>query len=216
MASRRAKARSDGALHGWCTFRDGDDDIECIAPAETDARTKVDGDDFNVDYVFPPELARPLVWSSAAPAIPITISLGRAADDARAVTFSILGCILIATSVVHWRSPRWSSARRGVDYSAVLACLAYGTYLSTTVPSRFGQIWWYGMSFVAIMFVFNESAFYLELRNVPNVPEAVDAKAFWTRRRVYERTVRVHFFCVHLVSSLVASFVAYGIGAPMK
>jgi len=128
------------------------------------------------------------------------------------VTFAILGCVLIATSVVHWREPRWSSARRVIDYLAVLACLTYGTYLSTTVPTRFGQIWWVGMSFVAVVFILNESAFYLELRDVPNVPEAVDAKAFWTRRRVYARTVRAHFFCVHLAASFIASFVAYGLG----
>ncbi len=212
MSHRRAKAKSDSALHE-CTF--DDDDMEYAVASQTKTPAKVDDEDFNVDYVFPPALARPLVWSSAAPAVPITISLGRAAKDARAVTFAILGCVLIATSVVHWREPRWSSARRVIDYLAVLACLIYGTYLSTTVPTRFGRIWWVGMSFVAAVFIVNESAFYLELRDVPNVPEAVDAKAFWTRRRVYARTVRAHFFCVHLAASFIASFVAYGLGAPM-
>jgi len=205
MPTHRGNSKSDGDAHVASIY----EDVEHVQALTSSLSSQT----VDMEDIVPPDIARPLIVSSAAPVIPVTLALGRDATDARAYTFAIFGCILMATSVVHWRAPKWNSVWRLLDCFAVATCTTYGSWVSTTVPERFGWFWWVGMPIVTLIFVVNECAFYFELRNVPNVDECVDAKAYTTRRRVYTRTVRTHFFGVHLLSSFVASFVAYGIGS---
>jgi hypothetical protein len=60
------------------------------------------------------------------------------------------------TSLLHWQKPRFSSIARKLDYLAVLAALAYGSYVATTVAYTYELVWFIGFGVAAVIFLINE------------------------------------------------------------
>ncbi len=81
--------------------------------------------------------------------------------------FAVLFFVYL-TSIIHWRAPRFSSWRRYIDYFAVIVAVVYGTFVSTRIGSIYTWIWCSGMVLIAVIFIMNESAYYLQVMKLPS------------------------------------------------
>ncbi len=138
----------------------------------------------------------------------------------------IMGFLLAVvwlTSILHWYRPRFSSPRRIIDYVAVAAVIGYGTYLSTTLALAYMLVWLVGLAVIAVIFVCNESAFYLQVGKTPLGDSSSDTSSVilgvsldyttpntMEREWVYRRTAYIHLFCVHVLANALALAIIIG------
>ena len=175
------------------------------------------------DVIIPDEIARPLVASSFL--LLVTAGAGIARHEFGLAAVSSLVCI---TSIVHWRRPRFSSWRRPADYFAVLLALGYGSLLAATRArnAAWVSIWFGGLAVIGLLFVWNETYYYLRLQRKPTggemavvedtvarlsmqvppccaiVPVAPSNVA--ERQCVFRRVAWVHLACVHVLANALA------------
>jgi len=143
-------------------------------------------------------------------------------------TFFVVLFVVYLTSINHWRAPRFSSWARRLDYVAVFASIAYGSYYATTLSLSNTLIWFIGIFFVAIIFSCNEYLYYYQVMKTitgdvhyeqdydamkSNITSNDNAALFAfyptkpntiERENVYKRTVFVHLLCVHVLANTLA------------
>jgi hypothetical protein len=173
------------------------------------------------DVIIPDAIARPLVFSSFLMLITTTIAAVRGEMGLAMVAFFVF-----VTSVVHWRKPRFSSWRRPLDYLAVLTALGYGSYLAATRARslEWAMVWFGGLAAIAVIFVCNETLYYLQLQRKPTGGEIIIsdvesvarthpkpccglqpvAPGSVERRHVFRRVTWVHLLCVHVLANALA------------
>ena len=184
-----------------------------VANSTTNATTTLDddddlGDDARDAYVIPPAMCRPLVYTSWFPLAPACVAMARSARDARARGLAALSAALVASSLGHWRGPRWDGPRRYFDLCVVWASVGYGCWLATTMDWAHARGWWCGMPIAFAAYAANETAFRRELRAWRRDGATRERKRF-----VYRRTTWTHLVGVHAGSSVAASWLAHGIAA---
>jgi len=181
-------------------FDDDDDDDE---HSDDDL-----GDGTRDAYVIPPAMCRPLVYTSWFPLAPACVAMARSARDARARGLAALSAALVASSLGHWRGPRWDGPRRTFDLCVVWVSVGYGCWLATTMDWAHARGWWCGMPIAFAAYAANETAFRRELRAWRRDGATRERKRF-----VYRRTTWTHLVGVHAGSSVAASWLAHGIAA---
>lgn len=172
------------------------------------------------DVIIPDRHAVLLVWSAQL--------LLLSAIFAFVYDYLIMGGLLLfvwATSIWHWRAPRFSSNARIMDYLAVASSVLYGSYLAVTLRSRtFTLIWFLGLAIIGVIFSCNEYAYYVQCgRDVLGCEEEGDKggednflglpycpKYTHSREWVYRRTVLVHMVCVHIAANVLALTIIIG------
>ena len=144
-------------------------------------------------YIIPPDIARPLVFSSQLlllQAFAALVVCWRGVPGvALALPPLLFGTYL--TSVNFWRCPSISNRWRYADYALVTSSVLYGslvTFLCT--PAGFHAVWCRGWGVIAAVFVLNEAKFWLNR-----------SKA----RRDYVRAVWVHLGAVHVGGNVLVS-----------
>ena len=173
------------------------------------------------DVIIPDDIARPLVASSFLLLITAVVSIIRQEYGLAAATAAL--CV---TSVCHWYRPRFSGWRRPADYLAVATVLTYGSVLTIT-RARSGAwigVWFGGLACVGVIFVWNESMYYLQLQRKPTGGDiessnakscAAHARHYCAaspvapgdqsgRRAVFRRVAWVHLSCVHVLANALA------------
>jgi hypothetical protein len=126
--------------------------------------------------------------------------------------FSIIGSLLLAvwlTSIFHWYSPRFSTIVRRLDFIAVFAAIAYGSYFAIELDKQVYMLAWFiGIAVVACVFITNETLYYLQAMKAPSGgtfavgdwgTEAGTSEREW----VYWRTAVVHALCVHVFANVL-------------
>jgi len=179
------------------------------------------------DEIIPPRFSRPLVFSAALFLVLAALSLAYAQIYDWPALYPVcpLATLLFITSVWHWHRPRFSTRIRRIDYLAVALNVAYASYIAITLSRKYMTMWFVGLSIIAIVFCFNELAYYWQcMRNVDGSGSSLLSGPKHTkeedeerttclprtkpnteeRNRVYQRTVFVHCVGVHCCASSLA------------
>lgn len=182
----------------------------------------------DVDVIIPDEIARPLLYTSQLLIISCVLAIVKDRFDLGGVIFTVY-----VTSILHWSKPRFSSIYRYLDYIAVGTAVSYGTYVSTTLETKYTLVWCAGIAAVGLIFVCNESLYYLQASRHPSgrvILETIDLEEHSNktnenhiycncievpstlpgtpeREWLYIRTVRVHALCIHVLTNALASYV---------
>lgn len=136
---------------------------------------------------------------------------------------SSLSFLLYMTSVAHWRNPRFDSMVRAADIFAVVASVAFASYVASTLGSNIQTLWFTGIGVIACIFAANEYKYYCAIsRGVqgaefagggdkPVLPLPLLGPMFaptlsgsQERENVYRINVFVHLFCVHGCTNALA------------
>jgi hypothetical protein len=122
--------------------------------------------------------------------------------------FYVIGSLLLLvwlTSIFHWWKPRFSTFVRRLDFAAVQLAVGYGSYFATEMPVDYTACWFAGIGVVAVIFVWNETMYYLRMGKRPS---GDDADSVWaTRPGTPQRetalwtTAIVHDICVHIIAN---------------
>ena len=172
--------------------------------------------------VIPDDIARPLVASSFLMLITAVVAAMHHEYGLVVVTSAVF-----LTSIIHWRKPRFSGWRRPADYLAVLVALGFGSILAATRARsvEWTCVWFGGLATVGVIFVCNETSYYLQLQRKPtggdvsvvedSVASLADSikpccgllpveKGSAQRRWVFHRVTWVHLLCVHVLANALA------------
>ena len=193
--------------------------------------------DEDPDTVIPPRYSWPLTFSALLFLALSAVAAVYAEEYDWPALFPVvaLAFILFATTVLHWRHPRFSTWIRLLDYGAVLANVGYASYLATTLSKKFMEVWFIGIGVVSVIFATNETAYYLQtarglagnsrdlLPLAKSVPLASSSDQQQPegclpptkpntveRSRVYQRTVFVHLVGVHVFAAALAFAIIIG------
>lgn len=177
------------------------------------------------DVIIPYHISIYLLYSSHLLLVTsiVAVSYGRYS------LFAVLFAVYI-TSVMHWRKPRFSTIARKLDFIAVFAAIAYGSYYSIDRCNQTELIytWFIGLLIIAVMFTTNEVLYYYQVMKLPTGATVIlshninksyhtnDNKSLFCyyfkptqantieRDNVYKRTVFIHLLCVHIFANALA------------
>ena len=165
------------------------------------------------DVIIPDQIAKALVLSAQLLLINGIVAM--------VYSLYVLGALLLLvwlTSILHWRAPRFSSMWRILDYVAVMATIAYGTWLSTTLTLAYMLVWLVGLGVVGLIFIANETAYYVQIGKTPLGDEGSERGVILPyaspntpeRDWVYKRTTFVHLLCVHVLANALTLTIIIG------
>ena len=206
--SSQTRARADDVEIGRCKPSDDAPSSSSHADSEPE-RTLTE--ELN-EFIIPPLLCRPLVFTSTLPLVPAAIALTRTlrrhVREAHGFGLAVLSVALVASSVAHWSSPKWKSMFRFVDLGVVATSVVYGSWCAGTVVNRmYAMTWWIGMGIVGVVFTANEIGYYRALMRFREMKMST-RRMRWT----CVRTVWTHLVAAHLMSNVCACMIAYGLG----
>ena len=165
------------------------------------------------ELIAPPNLSRYLVLTAHALLITAGVSLWMALRG-----WSLMwGCctlsfLVYVTSVLHWRHPRFDSLVRKLDVLAVIASLAFASYVAASLGGSITELWFSGVAGIGCIFAANELKFYLQIGKAADSGPPSLLTTFFpptlpgTRERegVYRLNVLVHGLCVHVGTNVLA------------
>lgn len=120
----------------------------------------------------------------------------------------VLAVVLIVSSVAHWRAPRWRGFARSMDIACVSACVGYGSATARAVDRTLARGWWIGVSIAMCAWVMNHATY---ARARAKWARAKDSVAEEEKTRVWRRLALTHMVGVHLMSSVSATWLAFGL-----
>lgn len=159
------------------------------------------------DVIIPYHIVRRTTWLTSQ------LLLVSAVIAAIYKIFIIAGLLFAVyiTSIWHWYAPRFSTKIRIADFVAVFASISYGSYYSTTLAERYTIAWFVVLAFIAVVFAFNETSYYIQLQRNPDGRESdlsisclPSTKPNTSEREsVYYRTAIIHSLCVHVCANAI-------------
>lgn len=165
------------------------------------------------ELIAPPNLSRYLVLTAHALLITAGVSLWMALRGWSLMWGSCtLSFLVYLTSVLHWRRPRFDSLVRKLDVLAVIASLAFASYVAASLGGSIADLWFSGVAAIGCIFAANELKFYFQIGKAPDSRPPSLLAAFLpptlpgTREReaVYRLNVLVHGLCVHVGTNVLA------------
>lgn len=113
----------------------------------------------------------------------------------------MIGALLVTvwlTSIFHWYKPRFSTIIRRLDFAAVFTALGYGSYFSSKLREQYFLAWIVGIGIVAVIFIGNESMYYLRISKNPAGEDIITESEWSTAAGSQRREVRVLLYSCFL------------------
>ena len=165
-------------------------------------------------------------WLDFFPFFPFFLSLSLSLSLSLPLLYRFTLTLNLPTRYYFHISIRFSTLERKLDYIAVMTNIIYGTIFALSCRTlTYKLIWFIGLLVIGILFISNETVFYVQVMKSPlgsEINELVlqreneqscckGTKPNTDEREwVYIRTVWIHLLCVHVLGNALALVIIVG------